>query len=190
MVTTERKSKEERREEILNAALAVFAEHGLDGSSTEDVARRAGISQPYVFRLFGTKKDLFTAVIARCFRQTLEQFQRAAEGKRGEDALQAIGEAYGQLLATDRVYLRSQMQAYAACEDPQIREVVRGLRRPRRLRRARLRRGPGHHLGLLRQGDADERPLVHAPRQPDRALGAAPARGLHEQLAALFFRRR
>jgi len=125
MVTTERKSKEERREEILNAALAVFAEHGLDGSSTEDVARRAGISQPYVFRLFGTKKDLFTAVIARCFRQTLEQFQRAAEGKRGEDALQAIGEAYGQLLATDRVYLRSQMQAYAACEDPQIREVVR-----------------------------------------------------------------
>jgi AcrR family transcriptional regulator len=125
MITTERKSKEERREEILNAALAVFAEHGLDGSSTEDVARRAGISQPYVFRLFGTKKDLFTAVIARCFRQTLEQFQRAAEGKRGEDALQAIGEAYGQLLATDRVYLRSQMQAYAACEDPQIREVVR-----------------------------------------------------------------
>jgi len=125
MFTTERKSKEERREEILNAALAVFAEHGLDGSSTEDVARRAGISQPYVFRLFGTKKDLFTAVIARCFRQTLEQFQRAAEGKRGEDALQAIGEAYGQLLATDRVYLRSQMQAYAACEDPQIREVVR-----------------------------------------------------------------
>ena len=125
MVTTgERKSKEERREEILDAALAVFAEHGLDGSSTEDVARRAGISQPYVFRLFGTKKDLFTAVINRCFRRTLERFQHAAEGKRGEDALHAIGEAYGELLASDRIYLRSQMQAYAACDDPQICAVV------------------------------------------------------------------
>jgi len=125
MVTTgERKSKEVRREEILDAALAVFAEHGLDGSSTEDVARRAGISQPYVFRLFGTKKDLFTAVINRCFRRTLERFQHAAEGKRGEDALHAIGEAYGELLASDRIYLRSQMQAYAACDDPQICAIV------------------------------------------------------------------
>src|SRR5437868_8106853 len=125
MVTTgERKSKEVRREEILDAALAVFAEHGLDGSSTEDVARRAGISQPYVFRLFGRKKDLFTAVINRCFRRTLERFQHAAEGKRGEDALHAIGEAYGELLASDRIYLRSQMQAYAACDDPQICAIV------------------------------------------------------------------
>jgi AcrR family transcriptional regulator len=125
MVTTERKTKEERRDEILDAALAVFAEQGLHGSSTEEVARRAGISQPYVFRLFGTKKELFTAVIARCFRQTLERFQQAAEGKRGEEALHAIGEAYGELLATDRVYLRSQMQAYAACDDADICATVR-----------------------------------------------------------------
>ena len=64
-------------------------------------------------------------MIARCFRQTLERFQRAAEGKRGEEALHAIGEAYGELLASDKVYLRSQMQAYAACDDPEIRETVR-----------------------------------------------------------------
>src|SRR5213075_247063 len=102
MVVAERKSKEARREEILDAALAVFAEQGLHGSSTEEVARRAGISQPYVFRLFGTKKELFKAVIARCFRQTLERFQQAAEGKRGEEALYAIGEAYRELLAGDR----------------------------------------------------------------------------------------
>ena len=125
MVSTERKSKEERRDEILDAALVVFAEQGLHGSSTEEIARRAGISQPYVFRLFGTKRALFKAVVARCFRQTLERFQQAAEGKRGEEALHAIGEAYGELLAGDRVYLRSQMQSYAACEDPQICEVVR-----------------------------------------------------------------
>src|SRR3954454_2109354 len=126
MVTTERKTKEERRDEILDAALAVFAEQGLHGSSTEDVAKRAGISQPYVFRLFGTKKELFKAVVARCFRETLEAFQRAAEGKRGEEALQAIGESYSQLLLPDRTRLRLQMQAYAAASgDPEIAAVVR-----------------------------------------------------------------
>src|SRR3954462_11967273 len=126
VVTSERKSKDERREEILDAALTVFAEKGIHGASTDEIARRAGISQPYVFRLFGTKKELYTAVVARCFRQTLETFQRAAEGKRGEEALHAIGEAYGGLLASDRVYLRAQMQAYAACEDPDICAIVRG----------------------------------------------------------------
>ena len=125
MSIVERKSKEERREEILDAALPVFAEFGLHGASTEDIARRAGISQPYVFRLFGTKKDLFLAVNARCFRQTLEMFQRAAEGARGEEALRAIGGAYGELLVYDRTYLRSQMAAYAACDDPDICEAVR-----------------------------------------------------------------
>jgi AcrR family transcriptional regulator len=121
----ERKSKDERREEILDAALAVFADKGLHGASTEEIARRAGISQPYVFRLFGTKKDLYLAGVSRCFRQTLELMQRAAEGKRGEEALEAIGKAYEELLQSDRTYLRAQMQAYAACEDADICAVVR-----------------------------------------------------------------
>ena len=125
MVVAERKTKEVRREEIIDAALGVFAEHGLHGASTEEIAKRAGISQPYVFRLFGTKKQLYIALVARCFRQTLELMQRAAEGKRGDEALRAIGEAYGELLATDRTYLRAQMQAYAASEDPEIAAVVR-----------------------------------------------------------------
>ena len=125
MLTTERKTKDERREDILDAAMAEFASHGLQGASTDEIARVAGISQPYVFRLFGTKKELFTAVVARCFRRTLEVFQRAAEGKRGEEALAAIGQAYGELLRGDDTYLRGQMQAYAACGDPAIRAVVR-----------------------------------------------------------------
>jgi len=125
MVVTERKTKEERREEILDAAMTVFAEKGLYAASTEEIARLAGISQPYVFRLFGTKKELYMAVVARCFRQTLELMQRAAEGKRGEEALKAIGAEYGALLAGNRTYLRAQMQAYAACDDAEICEIVR-----------------------------------------------------------------
>jgi AcrR family transcriptional regulator len=124
VVQPQRKTAEERRDEILEAALVEFAERGLHGGSNEEIAKRAGISQPYVFRLFGSKKDLFKAAVARCLRETLETFQRAAEGKRGVEALEAMGEAYLQLLA-DRTRLRAQMQAYAACDDPGICEVVR-----------------------------------------------------------------
>ena len=125
MIATQRKSSEERREEILDAALVEFADRGLHGASTEAIAKRAGISQPYVFRLFGTKKALFTAVTARCFRQTHELFARAAEGKARAEALEAMGRAYVARLRDDRTQLLAQMQAYAACDDPEIRDVVR-----------------------------------------------------------------
>jgi AcrR family transcriptional regulator len=86
---------------------------------------RAGISQPYVFRLFGTKQELFKAVVARCYRETLGMFQRAAEGKRGAEALDAMGHAYMERLMSDRRSLLLQMQAYAACDDPEICAEVR-----------------------------------------------------------------
>jgi AcrR family transcriptional regulator len=120
-----RLSAAERKDDVLEAAMIEFAERGLEGTSTEDIARRAGISQPYLFRLFGTKKELFIATVGRCFRETLELFQRAAEGKRGEEALQAIGQAYREQLETNRTWLRAQQQAYAASDDPEIRAVVR-----------------------------------------------------------------
>jgi AcrR family transcriptional regulator len=121
---TERKTAEERRVEILVAAMGEFAEHGLDGTSTDTIARKAGISQPYLFRLFGTKKGLYLESVHRCLRQTLELFQDASAGKTGEDALDAIGRAYMGLLE-DRTRLRAQMQAYADCDDDEVREVVR-----------------------------------------------------------------
>jgi AcrR family transcriptional regulator len=125
MVATERKTAEERRETVLDAGLEEFALHGLAGASTEAIAEKAGISQPYVFRLFGTKKELFKAVVARCFRETLELFQRSAEGKRGHEALKAMGQAYQEQLLPDRIRLQAQLQAYSACDDPDICEVVR-----------------------------------------------------------------
>jgi AcrR family transcriptional regulator len=122
--TTVRKTAEERREEILVVALEEFGEHGLDGTSTDTIARKAGISQPYLFRLFGTKKELYLETVRRCLRETLELFQDVTDGLEGEEALHAIGEAYRGLLA-DRVRLRGQMQAYADCDDDDVREAVR-----------------------------------------------------------------
>jgi len=125
MKTTTRQTAEQRREAVLTAALAAFAHGGLHGTSTEDIARAAGISQPYLFRLFGTKKKLFVATIERCMAETLELFRAAAGGRRGEEALEAMGQAYAAMVAGDRTRLLAQLQAYAASDDPDVREAIR-----------------------------------------------------------------
>src|SRR3954454_3122371 len=124
MSTPTRLSAAERRSDVLDAALIEFADRGFEGTSTEDIAKRAGISQPYLFRLFGTKKELFIATIERCMEQTLALFRASAGGKVGRDALTAIGESYREVL-DNPVMLRCQMQAYAACDDPDVRAAVR-----------------------------------------------------------------
>ena len=119
-----RLTADERREEILLAAMEEFAHGGLDGTPTEAIAKRVGISQPYLFRLYGTKKELFLAVVERCFDRTLTAFQRAADGFTGEEALEAMGMAYAQLLS-DRTLLLAQLQMYVACQDPDVRTLCR-----------------------------------------------------------------
>src|SRR3954451_6086063 len=73
-----RMTADERRDAIVAAAVEEFATGGLVGASTEAIARQAGASQPYVFQLFRTKKDLFLAVVRRCFGQTRVAFEAAA----------------------------------------------------------------------------------------------------------------
>jgi AcrR family transcriptional regulator len=114
----------ERREQVLDAAVSEFALGGLAGTSTETIAARAGISQPYLFRLFPTKKALFVSCIERCFERVERRFLEASAGLTGKPALDAMALAYGEMLA-DRELLLSQHQAYAACGDPEIRAAVR-----------------------------------------------------------------
>jgi AcrR family transcriptional regulator len=122
--TAERLTAPERREQILEAAVGVFAERGYEGASTDVIARIAGISQPYLFRLFGTKRDLIVATIQRCFADTQELFLRAAKGLTGDEAMMAIGAAYIEEIRKSPLKLRAQLQSYAACDDPAIRTVV------------------------------------------------------------------
>ena len=131
MSTTTRQTAEERRAAVLDSATHEFALKGLHGTSTDDIARAAGISQPYLFRLFGSKKDLFLAVNAACFAETLDVFRQASSGKSGEDALHAIGDAYRGLIESDRTMLQGQLQSYAASvEDQEVREsTARGYGR-------------------------------------------------------------
>ena len=115
---------DERREVILRAAVPQFAVGGLAGTSTEAIARDAGISQPYLFRLFPTKKALFLALVEQGFSRVREAFTVAVGDRTGDEALEAMGQAYGELLR-DRDELMLQLQAYAACDDPEIGAVTR-----------------------------------------------------------------
>jgi AcrR family transcriptional regulator len=124
-----RLTAEERRDAVIAAAIHEFARGGLAGTSTEAIARGAGVSQPYLFQLFGTKKELFIAVVRRCFERCTLEFQAAgrrarATGGTSNDILAAMGASYGSLL-DDRDLLLIQLHAYAASDDPEIREIVR-----------------------------------------------------------------
>jgi AcrR family transcriptional regulator len=123
-VDTERKTADERRDEILDAAVEEFARSGLHGTSTERIAQRVGLSQPYLFRLFGTKKQIFVEAIERCFADTLELFQEASAGVPRERALEAIGKTYVTRMLSDRTRLLAQLHAYAACDDEDVRKAV------------------------------------------------------------------
>jgi AcrR family transcriptional regulator len=124
-MATRRKSAEERREEVLDVAMARFAEGGYAGTSTETIAREAGISHPYLFRLFRTKKELFLACDDRACEKILVAFRRAAASVEPGHKLDAMGEAYVEELLTDRHALLMLMQGYVAVSDPEIRDHVR-----------------------------------------------------------------
>ena len=120
---------DERRDAIVAAATEEFATGGLVGASVDAIARRVGVSQPYVFQLFGTKKELFLATVESCFDRIIGAFEAAAgRWTPGADdcatPLMAMGRAYKKLLA-DRTLLMMQLQSYAACSDPDVRAAVR-----------------------------------------------------------------
>ncbi|MGI8696259.1 MAG: TetR/AcrR family transcriptional regulator [Mycobacteriales bacterium] len=119
-----RKSADERRETVLLAALEEFSRTGLEGTSTQAIADRAGISQPYLFRLYPSKKALFLAAVQRANQIIVEGFVDAAGDRSGDAAFEAMAERYLQLI-TDRTFLLMQLQTYAAADDPDVRAAAR-----------------------------------------------------------------
>ena len=119
MVST-RQTAEERRTTVLAAAISEFARSGYAGTSTEAIAVRAGISQPYLFRLFGTKKDLFVATFDLVADRIIDGLTAASDGLEGEEALAAMGAAYLELMQ-DPELLQVQLHGFAAAPaDPDI----------------------------------------------------------------------
>lgn len=106
-------SAEERRESVIRAAVAEFARGGYEGTSTAAIAKRVGVSQPYLFRLFPDKRAIFLAAALRCTAEIRRRMERAGEDVPPEDVKHAMAEEYNQLIA-DRDLLMFQMQMYAA----------------------------------------------------------------------------
>jgi AcrR family transcriptional regulator len=121
----------ERRDALTEAAIHEFAQGGLHGTPVDRIARRVGVAQPYVFSLFGNKRELFVAAVERNNELLTETFTRAAAEYDREvalpdtDVLTAMGNAYVELLSSNRDYLMLQLHSYAACDDELIRDRVR-----------------------------------------------------------------
>jgi AcrR family transcriptional regulator len=109
-----RMSAEERRESVIRAAMSEFARGGYYGTSTEAIAKRVGVSQPYLFRLFPGKKAIFLAAAERCVEDTIRTFEEASKGLEGEEALHAMANAYTAVIAEQPERLMMQMQMYVA----------------------------------------------------------------------------
>jgi AcrR family transcriptional regulator len=120
-----RKSADERREDILAIALRQFGEGGYRGTSTEAIAREAGISQPYLFRLFRTKRDLFIACADRACDRVREVFTRVAAESPPDERLERMGQAYVDELLPERHEILMLMQSYVAGAEPEIQAHVR-----------------------------------------------------------------
>ncbi|HET8614396.1 MAG TPA: TetR/AcrR family transcriptional regulator [Actinomycetales bacterium] len=116
-----RMTGEERREQVLGAALRVFAEGGYAATTTDPVARAAGVSQPYVVRMFGTKQQLFAEVYRRACARVVEAL---AGVQAGPDAGERMGQAYIELLR-DHDLLQLMMHGYVAGTDPEIGRIAR-----------------------------------------------------------------
>lgn len=108
----------QRSEQLVSAAITAFSAGGYAGTTTDDVARLAGVSQPYVIRLFGSKRRLFIAGFEHATDQIEQVFSAA-----GTD-LDALARAYRELLA-QRELLAMMLHGFAAGSDPVIGEVVR-----------------------------------------------------------------
>ncbi|WP_328454979.1 TetR/AcrR family transcriptional regulator [Amycolatopsis sp. NBC_00438] len=119
-----RMSGTERRTQVLGIAAGEFANHGLHGASVDAIAHEAGITQAYVFRMFGTKKALFLELVGAAFDRFSDGMAEAAEGAEGLDALTRMGTRYHESLA-DRTTLLLQLQGLAACGDSEVRDLVR-----------------------------------------------------------------
>jgi TetR/AcrR family transcriptional regulator len=115
---------EERRELILDAATLVFGDHGYAGATTALIARAAGVSQPYVVRVFGTKERLFLEVLTRSLGLLLGAFRVALAEQTDLPVARRIGLAYAGLAAR-RGMLPSLMHALVLGGDPAIGPVAR-----------------------------------------------------------------
>ncbi|MFI5934398.1 TetR/AcrR family transcriptional regulator [Actinoplanes sp. NPDC051494] len=117
----QRLTAEERHDQLIRAAVTAFTTGGYAGTTTDQVARLAGVSQPYVIRLFGSKQALFLATVRYAADRVEERFHEAA---RTDPTIPGLGRAYEDLLS-ERDLITVLLHGFAAGGDPAIGPAVR-----------------------------------------------------------------
>jgi len=106
-----RMSGNDRRNQLLEAALEVFSRKGFEGTTTKEVAAAAGVTEAIIFRHFPTKQALYTAVLDH-YVQSSETQERLADIKRwmdqdnDEEVLRSIARSILQAYRADARYER------------------------------------------------------------------------------------
>jgi len=113
-----------RRSDIISAAIEVFAEIGYFRATTAQVAERAKISQPYVFRFFATKEALLLTALEVSWSRVIESFRQVVDSVSSEKLETGLIEAYENILELYRNEVLLQMQAQTI-QEAAIREAMR-----------------------------------------------------------------
>lgn len=115
---------EARREAVVDAAIREFGRNGLAGASADKIASDCGISQPYIFRLFGTKKNIFLAAVDRTFDLIEKNWIAKIQEYPNRPALCVLAKSYLEQSSVQSL-LMMQLQAYASSLDEEIGTSVR-----------------------------------------------------------------
>lgn len=115
----------ERREQLLDRALELFAAKGYARATTAQLAKAAGVTEPIIYRHFKSKKDLFVALIERTGQETLEQWSRELESV--DDPALRLKKLIGEnpmVSARGRATYRVFLQAITEVDDPDIQRAI------------------------------------------------------------------
>lgn len=117
---------EERRQQILDAAITVFARNGYAGAGTADIAEAAGIGEPTIYRYFPNKVELYTATVKYCSDEIMKAWEQIAEENQDPlNALLSLGQWYHQSMQERPDILRLRFRSQLDVTAPELMEWAR-----------------------------------------------------------------
>ncbi len=126
-VSAPRMAAADRRRQLIEAAIRVFTEGSYRGTTTAEIARAAGVSEPILYRHFASKRDLYLAALAHVWDKARTGWERAiAESSDACAAVEAIGKGHLTVRSAKTQLAELWVQALSeASEDPELRKHVR-----------------------------------------------------------------
>ncbi|GGB54232.1 TetR family transcriptional regulator [Lentibacillus populi] len=124
-----RSKSDTRKEDILEAGLEIFAERGYYNTTTALIAEKAGISQPYVFRFFKTKEELFVAALDRAYERILQTFKNVEANP--DQLVTKMIEAYEEMSVSNPNEIALQVIGLSVTEESIRKSTQKGLSRIR-----------------------------------------------------------